>query len=75
MGIYQSLHVDFKEYSDFKTSLEAKAKVIEKELVVVDRGNILTDFLNLSAIQIVAPEIPRISPTTLGPGNMPHPFS
>ncbi|MBG9906381.1 YcaO-like family protein [Bacillus paranthracis] len=74
-GIYQSLHVDFKEYSDFKTSLEAKAKVIEKELVVVDRGNILTDFLNLSAIQIVAPEIPRISPTTLGPGNMPHPFS
>lgn len=53
----------------------ASAAEATLEAIAVDRGNVLTDYLGLSAMQVVMPGVPRLSPSSTAPGGMPHPFS
>ncbi|MCR6850382.1 YcaO-like family protein [Bacillus sp. IBL03825] len=60
---------------EIESEVNIKNLHIGTDILTIDRGNVLTDYLGLSAIQVMVPELPLLEMDTPGSDGLPHPFA
>ena len=64
-----------EEYRHANAALDYADLLKDYQVLVVDRGNRLTDFVGIVCNQVIIPDLwPRRDPLR-GPGGMPYPFA
>jgi hypothetical protein len=75
--VWQAPEREFKRKTDNMSTLADKIKALERDVLIVDRGNSFTDSQNLYAYQVIIPSLwpqPFLKKPK-GPMGLPYPFA